>query len=215
MPSWLLGGGAEGPASQRRRFDPPASSLTVENQKKLVLLMAKAVLKNSLDIRELQSAVLTTLIIDKGVEVVKAAVASTQAHNSKASELRAAGKIRDCEALGEPHLHVWGSVLFAVTTSKHVSEEEREIIRKLLADAGSNGGVKFFEPHVHVARCKKCYDPKKMRFVFCVDGTYESILNVVVKAMQGEGAQLKRGVAPRSGNEREMQALLDALVQDS
>ena len=41
----------------------------------------------------------------------------------------------------------------------------------------------------------------------------EDILDIVVKGLQGHGAQLKRGVAPRSGNEREIQALVDALAE--
>ena len=61
-----------------------------------------------------------------------------------------------------------------------------------------------------VAKCKTCYDPKKMRFVFCTAQQIEPILKVI-GAMVAEGAVLKRGVAPRSGNDREIQTLRDGL----
>ena len=74
---------------------------------------------------------------------------------------------------------------------------------------------KDLEGKVLAARCKKCYDPRKMRFVMCVASDTESILDIVVKAMLAEGAILKRGVAPRTGNDREIQSILDTLVQET
>ena len=52
-----------------------------------------------------------------------------------------------------------------------------------------------------------------MRLTLCVQNQIEDILDIVVKGLQRHGAQLKRGVAPRSGNERKIQALLDALAE--
>ena len=52
-----------------------------------------------------------------------------------------------------------------------------------------------------------------LRLTLCVHHSVENILTVVTKALQGQGAVLKRGVAPRSGNEREIQSMLDALSE--
>ena len=53
-----------------------------------------------------------------------------------------------------------------------------------------------------------------MRLTLCVHRQIEDILEISVKALQGMGAQVKRGgVAPRSGNERAIQSLLDALLE--
>ena len=72
-PSWLLGvGDGDGPPFRTQRVDPPAHEIHAENQRKLTVLLAKSVLKNCSDIRELQSAILTTLLIPKDTTVVGA-----------------------------------------------------------------------------------------------------------------------------------------------
>lgn len=211
-PSWLLGAGGQsgGPPARRQRVDPPPSAITADNQKKLTILLAKTVLKSCADIRELQSAVLTTLLIPKDTSVVAAMTAATQEHNTKASDLRKAGKLQECEALGEPHIHAWAAMVHELSGSSHLSTDEKQ---KLTAHLLSADSVKVLEPLIMVTKCRKCYDPKRMRLTLCVHNQVEDILEVVVKGLQRHGAQLKRGVAPRSGNEREMQALLDALVE--
>ena len=42
---------------------------------------------------------------------------------------------------------------------------------------------------------------------------YIYILAIVIKALQGQGAGLKRGVAPRSGSEIEIQSMLHTLSE--
>ena len=213
-PSWLLGTGGQsgGPPARRQRVDPPPSAITADNQKKLTILLAKTVLKSCADIRELQSAVLTTLLIPKDTSVVAAMTAATQEHNTKASELRKASKLQECEALGEPHIHAWAAMVHELSGSSQLGADEKQ---KLTAHLLSADTVKMLEPLIMVTKCRKCYDPKRMRLTLCVHNQVEDILEVVVKGLQRHGAQLKRGVAPRSGNEREMQALLDALAESA
>ena len=93
------GGQSGGPPGRIQRVDPPPSAITANNQKKLTILLAKTVLKSSADIRELQTAVLTTSLIPKDTFVVAAMTAATQEHNNKASELRKAGKLQECKAI--------------------------------------------------------------------------------------------------------------------
>ena len=57
--------------------------------------------------------------------------------------------------------------------------------------------------------------PRKCGSLFCTAQQVESILKIVISAMVAEGAVLKRRVAPRSGNDREIQNLLDGLVEDA
>ena len=210
-PSWLLGvGDGDGPPFRRQRVDPPAHEIHAENQRKLTVLLAKSVLKNCSDIRELQSAILTTLLIPKDTTVVGAMSAATQAHNTKATEFRKDGKNRECDSLGELHVHAWAALVHSLIESNHITAEEKELLSIHLQNAES---VKTLEPSILVAKCRKCFDAKKMRLTLCVHHSVENILTVVTKALQGQGAVLKRGVAPRSGNEREIQSMLDALSE--
>ena len=94
--------------------------------------------------------------------------------------------------------------------SGHISSDEKQ---KLEAHIMSAENAKALEPLVLVSKCRKCFDPEKMRLTLCVHRQIEDILEISVKALQGMGAQVKRGVAPRSGNEREIQSLLDALLE--
>ena len=210
-PSWLITGSAQQPPARRPRLEPPADGFSAESQKKLVVLLAKTVLKHSLDLRELQSAVLTTLIANRDSDLTSTATSATQGHNTRASDLRKAGKNRELESLGEPHVHLWGAVVAYVIENGKISEDEKKVLSQHLHESEP----KKLEETVFVAKCKKCYDPKKMRFVFCTAQQIEPILKIVIGAMVAEGAVLKRGVAPRSGNDREIQTLLDGLVEDA
>ena len=160
---------------------------------------------------ELQSAILRTLLANKDSDLVSAATSATQGHNSKATELRRDNKTKELDNLGEPHVHLWGSIVHHIIEHGKITSAEKEVLSQHLADATP----KDLEGKVLVARCKKCYDPRKMRFVMCVASDTEPILDIVVKAMLAEGAILKRGVAPRTGNDREIQSILDTLVQET
>ena len=100
--------------------------------------------------------------------------------------------------------------MHSLIESNHITAEEKELLSIHLQNAES---VKTLEPSILVAKCRKCFDAKKMRLTLCVHHSVENILTVVTKALQGQGAVLKRGVAPRSGNEREIQSMLDALSE--
>eukprot|EP00438_Fugacium_kawagutii_P013559 Skav234763 [mRNA] locus=scaffold2396:7743:8381:- [translate_table: standard] len=209
-PSWLITGSAQQPPARRPRLAPP-DGFSAESQKKLLVLLAKTVFKHALDLRELQSAVLTTLIANRDSDLTSAATSATQGQNTRASDLRKAGKNRELESLGEPHVHLWGAVVAYVIENGKISEDEKQVLRQHLQESEP----KKLEETVFAAKCKKCYDPKKMRFVFCTAQQVEPILKIVIGAMIVEGAVLKRGVAPRCGNDREIQTLLDGLVEDA
>ena len=211
QPAWLITGAATAPPARRPRVEQK-SEISAETQKKLLILLSRSVLKHSLDIRGLQSAILRTLLANKDSDLVSAATSATQGHNSKATELRRDNKTKELDNLGEPHVHLWGSIVHHIIEHGKITSAEKEVLSQHLADATP----KDLEGKVLVARCKKCYDPRKMmRFVMCVASDTEPILDIVVKAMLAEGAILKRGVAPRTGNDREIQSILDTLVQET
>ena len=64
QPAWLITGAATAPPARRPRVEP-TSEVSAETQKKLLILLPGSVLKHSLDIRELQSAILRTLVTCK------------------------------------------------------------------------------------------------------------------------------------------------------
>ena len=57
--------------------------------------------------------------------------------------------------------------------------------------------------------------PRTFGSFFCTAQQVEPILKIVINVMVAEGAVLKRGVAPPSGNDHEIQNLLDGLVEDA
>ena len=92
-PSWLITGLAHPPPARRPRLEGSANGFSPEAQKKLLVLLAKTVLKHSLDRREMQSAVLTALIANRDSDLTSAATSVTQGRNARAADLRKAGKI--------------------------------------------------------------------------------------------------------------------------
>lgn len=140
----------------------PADGFSHEAQKKLLVLLAKTVLKHPLDLRELQSSVLTTLIANRDSDLTSAATPATQGHNACATALQKAGKNRELESLGEPHVHLWGALVTYVLEHSKSSEDEKQVLQQHLGD----NEPKNLEETVFVAECKKCYDPKNIRFVF-------------------------------------------------
>ena len=66
------------------------------------------------------------------------------------------------ESLGEPHVHLWGALVTHVLEHGKISEDERQVLRQHLSDSEP----KKLEETVFVVKCKKFFDPKKMRFVF-------------------------------------------------
>ena len=85
--------------------------------------------------------------------------------NAKAAELRRSeNKMKELEKLGEPQVHLWGSLVTHINEHGLVPESDKEHSREHLADTSP----KDLEEKVLVAPCKKCYDPHKMHFVMCV-----------------------------------------------
>ena len=138
------------------------------------ILLSRTILKHSLDIRELQSAVLRTLLANQDSDIVSAATSATQAHDATATELRRDNKSKELDNLAKPHVHLWGksstSHCAAGAQQGGITKAEKELLTQHLADATPSG----LENKVLVARCKNCYDPRKMRFV---------ILHVILPAM--------------------------------
>lgn len=211
-PSWLITGSAQQPPARRPRRGRSYGWLLSRISEKTSGSAGQDCAQTfPADLRELQSAVLTTLIANRDSDLTSAATSATQGHNTRASDLCKARKNGELESLGEPHVHLWGGVVAYVSENGKISEDEKQVLQQHLHDSEPQK----LEETVFVAKCKQCYDPKKMRFVFYTAQQVEPILKIVIGAMVAEGAVLKRGVAPRSGNDRESQTLLDGLVEDA
>ena len=156
QPAWLITGAATAPPARRPRVEQK-SEISAETQKKLLILLSRSVLKHSLDIRELQSAILRTLLANKDSDLVSAATSATQGHNSKATELRRDNKTKELDNLGEPHVHLWGSIVHHIIEHGKITSAEKEVLSQHLADAAP----KDLEGKVLVARCKEMLRPPK------------------------------------------------------
>ena len=75
---------------------------------------------------------------------------ATQGHNARATDLRKAGKNRELESLGEPHVHLWGALVAYVLEHGKISEDEKQVLRQHLSDSEP----KNLEETVFVAKCK-------------------------------------------------------------
>jgi hypothetical protein len=128
-------------------------------------------------------------LANKDSDLVSAATSATQGHNAKATELRR-DKTRGWDGLGEPHVHLWGSVVHHLSEHGRLSQDEKDVKQHLI-----DATLKDLEGKVLVARCKKCYDPRKMRFVLrvCFAADAGPVLQFVVKAIFADGAVLKTG----------------------
>eukprot|EP00439_Symbiodinium_sp_Y106_P030241 s6472_g3.t1 len=86
-----------------------------------------------------------------------AATSATQGHNSKATELRRDNKTKELDNLGEPHVHLWGSIVHHIIEHGKITSAEKEVLSQHLADAAP----KDLEGKVLVARCKEMLRPPK------------------------------------------------------
>ena len=154
---------------------------------KAVRLIARLCLKNSLEVRELQAACFVTFIVPKASPYVQA-----------------------MHPPGEPRVHAWTALLRVALEDTALSAEDRTAVeqhRAMSTDPIIMSGV------VYVAKVRKAFDKNTMKMFFSVHRDAEPALAALTKGVLRNGGNLKRGQAPRSGLEREVQEVVDHLSE--
>ena len=176
---------------------------------KMMEVMAKLCLKNSLEIREMQAAVLRTYLVPRDEVFATAGLDAAKAHMEKAKA--AEGNSRKMEEMGPVHVHVWAAIV-KVAVDYVAKEDDKTVLQQhfeTITKAGSTAAEVAF--HVHVARFKKAWDKKTMKLHLATHASLEPVLDSLDKALLATGGKRKSGQAPRGGLERQLQEMLDAL----
>ena len=125
-----------------------------------VQLLAKLSLKNAMDIREIQSTVLTTVILNQDDLYVQAATAATQEFNKHQDQAKAGNGEPPA---GPPHCYAWIQMLELLVTDG-LAEEEKKAVQAFCSEHPSPEQMATF---VHVCRVKKAFQKGKRKLLGC------------------------------------------------
>ncbi|CAE7943317.1 unnamed protein product [Symbiodinium necroappetens] len=201
MDAWELGPPAARPMAKRVAVG------TEKDMAKAVHLIARLCPKNSLEVRQLQAACFVMFILPKACPYVQAVVNATKQYADKAKGAQS-GK---CEPPpGEPHVHAWAALLRVAMDDEALNTDDRQAIeqhRAVSTDPLIMSGI------VYVCKVRKAFDRDSMKMFFSVHRDAEPSLTALTKGLIHAGGRLKRGQAPRSGLEREVQEVVDHLTE--
>ena len=194
------------PVKQQRVQDDEGLA---SKEKKMLEMLAKLCLKNSLEIRELQSAILCTFIVPRDSAI---AVAGSDAAKNHVERMKAVqGNERKIDALGPIHVHVWASIVNAAVGSA-ATKEDADILKEHFDSITKPGSdPNSIALHVHVARFRKAWDKGTVKLHLACRSDWCTVFESLERALVASGAKRKLGQAPRGGLERQIQELLDAL----
>eukprot|EP00969_Alexandrium_andersonii_P324408 14334540-Alexandrium_andersonii.AAC.1 len=168
--------------------------------------MAKLVLRNSLEIRELQAGVFKVLMVSKSDDIIQAGLEGTRSFNDRAKELREAKKVDEIEKLGSQHAQCWINMVGKAT--ELASGQNKETLQRY------GEGVDTIEQvaeKVHICKVKKAFDKNKVKLYLAVHSSIDPVMEAVIRTLQSKGARLMKSSAPKSGHEHTVQELLDKL----
>ncbi|CAE7817514.1 unnamed protein product [Symbiodinium necroappetens] len=179
---------------------------TERDMAKAVHPIARLCVKN-FEVRELQAACFVTFILPKSCPYVQAVFNATKHHAEKAKSAQS-GK---CERpQGEPHVHAWAGLLRVALKDEALNSYDRQAIeqhRAVSTDPLVMSGI------VYVCKVRKAFDRDSMKMFFSVHRDAKPSLAALTKGVIHAGGKLKRGQAPRSGLEREVQEAVDHLTE--
>ena len=169
-----------------------------------VKLMAKLSLKNALEIRELQSAVMVTYLMPKEAAIVQEAQAAIKNYVDTATRARNG---EGQQPQGEPHVHCWAALV--ARAAKDTNDEKD---RKALIDhATETTEPEQLLDKVFVCKLKKAFDKNTMKLQISAAAKMEAEMQALDRVLRAAGGKQKRGQAPKSGLERDLQDALDKI----
>eukprot|EP00435_Cladocopium_sp_Y103_P008463 s3728_g2.t1 len=186
------------------------------------MLLSQLSLRHSLEIRELQSATFKTVVIAKESSYVSEAQEATRSFTEKAKAARDNRNTKTLEDLGEPQYHSCGAMVKVAVNDAQAAPSDVAVndaqaapsdVAILESHFKSVASVSDLVDKVFIAKVKRCFDKRMSKVHFAVSGDMQEVLDALLRTMQKAGGKIKHGTAPRSGNERELQELVDQLAK--
>ena len=88
-----------------------------------------------------------------------------------------------CNSIGDgKKIYVVHGVLLSVLGDLKTVQKATQLVRWRFSRP-TNTTHKDSQSKIPVTRCEKCYDPRKMRFVFCVSAEAEPVLDIIIIAL--------------------------------
>jgi hypothetical protein len=155
-----------------------------------------------MEIRELQAAVMVTYLLPKDAAIVQDAQAAIKNYVDMATKARnGEGK----QPQGEPHVHCWAA-LVARATRDTTNEKDRKV---LIDHATATTEPERLLDKVFVCKLKKAFDKNTLKLQISASSKLDEEMQAIDKVLKAAGGRLKRGQAPKSGLERDLQDVLD------
>eukprot|EP00929_Paragymnodinium_shiwhaense_P060960 TRINITY_DN30432_c0_g2_i1.p2 TRINITY_DN30432_c0_g2~~TRINITY_DN30432_c0_g2_i1.p2 ORF type:complete len:251 (+),score=30.56 TRINITY_DN30432_c0_g2_i1:163-915(+) len=210
----------EGSASSRRdsrRSSGPrdtedgAAGLTRDSAvRDLLLATARLTLATTQATKALTAATMDTLLTPKTAQVCEDIKKATKDYSDKALSLPKESK----HTMGPPHIWVWQAILGSYTAQVK-AEDRNSKVKEYMESIGkvaAQDKTTVIAEHVRYCRMTKCFDGSKLKIQMAIcAGTpsHEAWLALRARLVHVDKAQLKVGLAPRSGLERQVQTALD------
>ena len=172
-------------------------------ESQLTAVMAKLVLKNSLEIRELQACTLCVFLIPKDSDLSKAVKG---AYDEFGPRFASATK-EERPNLISPAVAAWIGVVRTILATPALLEP----IKKGLTTHTMETNTKQLASGVQLVKTRKAWDKATLKLLICVNPRLETQMAMVSSGIETCGGKIKRGVAPRGGLESGVQDLLDTL----
>ena len=118
----------------------------------------------------------------------------TRSFAEKANEAREKRNHKAIEELGKPQHHSWATLIKVAVADTAMSQQDKEIIS------------------AHFEGVKSVSDLADKVFIAKVTEV-GPVLDALLRAMSRTGGKMRRGQPPRSGNDRELQDLVDKLAK--
>lgn len=207
MDQWLASNNAR--AAKQPRTEAK-QELDMSMVGKLLVLLSQLSLRHSLEIRELQSAVFKTIVIAKDSSYVSEAQEATRSFTEKTKAARDSKNTRTLDELGEPQYHSWAAMVKVAIGDGQATATDITILENHFQSVKA---VSDLVDKIFIAKVKRCFDKRMSKVHFAVSADMQEVLDALLRTMQRAGGKIKHGTAPRSGNERELQELVDQLAK--
>ena len=169
----------------------------------LTVLTAKLVLKNTLEIRELQASTLRVFLISKDSELAKAVKG---AYDEFGARYTSATK-EERPNLISPAVAAWIGVVRTILAIPALPDP----IKTGLTTHSMETNTEQLVLGVQLVKTRKAWDKVTIKLLICVSPGLELQMALVSSGIEACGGKIKRGVAPRGGLENSVQDLLETL----
>lgn len=198
-------GSAAAPEVKRTRVSGGAD----DNHNKILAVLIKLCLKNSLDIREMQSAVLDTYMISKDNDVIAAGQTAARDYQDRMSALK--GNEKGLQDLGPVHVHIWAAMVSAAAKCSISEPDQQALLAHFQEITADDADANQVACKILVAKIKKAYDKNYVKVHFAISPDMKNVYASFCKALVSLGAKQKVGQAPRGSLERELQEFLESM----